>query len=204
MTQYKRSHKPWQTLGLRLWAGVGLLLLLLTAGCAPGDSPGATTPPVDVAALIADANAAYESFDWPRAVTLFEEVVTYQPDVAEWWTRYGWALHNTQQFAKALVALERAEQLDPTNFWNPFGKARAYAALGRLPEAFAALERAIALAPHRPGPHRLRVRLYLRAKDPDRALAAVLTGLYYVPDDPQLLALWEEIQAKWLTSPQNP
>lgn len=188
-TGWWTARSPWLCLSLLV------TLLVLVNGCANATPRPETTPPspAEIAALVAEANAAYEAFDWPRATTLFAQVVRYEPEVAEWWTRYGWALHNSQRFTEALAALERAEQLAPDNFWNPFGKARAYAALGRLSEALVAVERAIALAPQRPGPHRLRARLYLQAGDPDRALAAVLTGLYYVPEDAQLQSMLAEL-----------
>lgn len=158
--------------------------------------PVTPTPTVDVAQLIADAEAAYANKDWPRAVELLGQLVNRMPDNPTWWARYGQALLAQKRPADALEAFRRAEALEPEKFEHVFGQARAYAAMGRTAEALQALDRAIAMAPTEAALHRWRVRLYLQEGDIDAALVATLVGLHYVPGDKELQQRLQEIVAR--------
>lgn len=177
-----------------------LVLLLVTwllAACGPAGRPPVTpTPTVDLAQLVAEAEAAYEAKDWPRAADLLGQLVRLEPENPTWWARYGNALLAQKHDAEALEAFRRAEALDPENFQHVFGQARAYAAMGRTGEALQALDRAISMAPRQAVLHRWRVQLYLREGDVDAALVATLVGLRHVPEDQELRQHLEEIVAR--------
>jgi len=171
---------------------MALLIMVLSAtlmvvGC-QGMSPPATPSPDEVKDMARRAQAHYRAREWDQAIALFQEVVRYDPDTAEWWVELGWSLGAVGRQEEALDALRRAETLAPDNPWIPQGQARAYLALGRPADALVAAERALELDPKRVAVHRLRVKIYLEREQYDAAVAAALIGLQVNPDDPALLA----------------
>lgn len=181
-----------------LWAVlVGMALLLsMFGGCTPRPSPTSTLTLSDVNALITQADRAYQAQDWAQAAELYDQLVRIQPDVAEWWIRFGWSLRATRRYEDALQAFARADALDPNAYWSAYGEGLTYWNLRRYDDALAAFQRAIRIDPTRPGPHEWRGRIYLRLKHYDAALDAALYGLHYLPEDQDLHNILQEAQRR--------
>ena len=195
MVRHKR-HRLVRSGVTLLWLGIWLGLLV---GCTAQSAPTPTPDTAQVSALISQADRAYTAQDWARAAELYGRLVQVQPNVAEWWIRYGWALRYTRQYEAALDAFARADALAPNAYWSAYGEGLTYLALKRYDEALNALNRAIAIDPTRPGPHQWRGRIYLKLKHYDAAIDVALYGLNYIPDDETLHNILNEAkrQLRW-------
>ena len=92
--------------------------------------------------------------DWERAVPLLEQIVSETPDrltaveaLARLRARQGQAAMNAGKTADALTAFERARTLNAAAFTNDLELGVLYLAVRRVPDARAALDRALAAKP---------------------------------------------------------
>ncbi len=86
-------------------------------------------------------------FDLDNAMAAFETLIDYCPDYAEGYNQRAFVLFIRQEYAPALVDLDRALERSPEHLGALTGRAMAYMALNRNDEALRDLEAALALNP---------------------------------------------------------
>jgi tetratricopeptide (TPR) repeat protein len=114
------------------------LLLLITAGWAADVKPAS-----DLDATVGAANAAYQAKDWPKAVTLYEQITKGQPDNARALYRLGVAQQALGQHDKALETLQKAKSKGVPIVFAGYSLAEVYASLGQTDKAFENLAEAV-------------------------------------------------------------
>lgn len=82
-----------------------------------------------------------------EAVPILRAVTAAEPDNAVAWNTLGSALNQTEQYAEALIAAERAVALDPGHFAYRFNRALVYWEHGRFEEAVRDFDLALAKRP---------------------------------------------------------
>ena len=107
-----------------------------------------TDAPDDRAQDLLDRGMAQrEGYDYLGARGTFDLLVDYCPDYAEGYNQRAFASFLRQDYAAALVDLDRALELRPRHVAALSGKALTLMALGRMEEGQAALRAALALNP---------------------------------------------------------
>lgn len=81
------------------------------------------------------------------------EILGQGAQPADAYIRMGIGLANHRRFADALLAFQRAAQLEPQNIQAQFGQANCYAAIGDIDKAIAAFRRTLALDPNAADAH---------------------------------------------------
>jgi tetratricopeptide (TPR) repeat protein len=117
--------------------------------------------------------------DWHDANTLFTVTAAVASDNARVHANLGSSLYHDGRYDEALAEFTRASQISP-NFADAWdGLARVEGALGKKEEAFAAVDKAIALAPEQTDIRNTQGLLYVRFQDYENAVRcfrAILTG----------------------------
>jgi tetratricopeptide (TPR) repeat protein len=125
----------------------GLWLAVPAAVAAQPNEPAADRgSPVAFLSLVEQAEAKSAARDWAAAIMLWEQVVRANPTEGRYWSRLGTARFNMRDFRGAIPALQRSVELGygfPEN--GAYNIACAYAQLGDKDQAFAWLERALAM-----------------------------------------------------------
>jgi len=89
---------------------------------------------------LAAANEAFRARDWPRAASLYREVVKAHPEQGSSWARLGRALREAGQPKEALPALQKAESLGFQPPLMQYQRALAHIELGERDAALALLK----------------------------------------------------------------
>lgn len=89
-------------------------------------------------------------YDFAGAITDFDRLVAYCPNYAEGYNQRAFVHFLRQDYAAALPDLDRALDLSPRHIGALSGRALSLYALGRMHEARAALQAALALNPWLP------------------------------------------------------
>jgi tetratricopeptide (TPR) repeat protein len=129
---------------------LALLALCLAASSAgavqSGAPPAAADPAFAFLDLLERAEARSAARDWAAAIPLWEEVVRANPTDGRFWGRLGTARFNLHDYRGAIPALQRSVELGFGQAQNQaYNVACAYAQLGDKDQAFAWLERALAM-----------------------------------------------------------
>jgi hypothetical protein len=96
--------------------------------------------------LVEQAEGRSAARDWAAAASLWEQVVRINPTEGRFWNSLGMARFMAREFAAAIPALQRSFELGHGMVENvAYNVACAYALLGDKDQAFAWLERALAL-----------------------------------------------------------
>ncbi len=98
-------------------------------------------------ALLDRGMQARSSYDFLGALEALDGLVAYCPDYAEGYNQRAFVNYLRQDFATALVDLDRTIERSPRHVGALSGKALSLLALGRVEEARAALTAALALNP---------------------------------------------------------
>jgi tetratricopeptide (TPR) repeat protein len=129
-------------IGMTVWRGIALVLLLASAGPAgaiTGDEP---PPPVDAAQDdYAAGLAAFEAGDWQAVIDRMAKVIEVRPWHADAYNRTGFAYRKLGDYDRALVFYEQALDLDPHHRGALEYLGEAYLELDRPDDAQALLER---------------------------------------------------------------
>ena len=91
----------------------------------------------------ADANKLYQSKEWAAAARAYEAIAAREPGNGVAWFRIGTSHLQLRAFDRAVVGLEKADSLGFAPFFTKYNLACAYAGLGRIDDAFRALNGAI-------------------------------------------------------------
>ncbi|MFD0982785.1 tetratricopeptide repeat protein [Tropicimonas aquimaris] len=86
-------------------------------------------------------------FDLDKALAAFDALIAYCPEYAEGYNQRAFVLFIRQDYAPALIDLDRALERSPEHLGALTGRAMALMALGRNAEAIDDLEAALALNP---------------------------------------------------------
>ncbi|MEL6840870.1 MAG: hypothetical protein AAFP85_16405 [Pseudomonadota bacterium] len=98
-------------------------------------------------ALLDEGMRRRAGFDFLGARDVFDELVEYCPDYAEGYNQRAFANYLRQDFAAALVDLDRTLDINPQHIGALSGKALTLMGLGRQDDAQVALRAALALNP---------------------------------------------------------
>ena len=110
----------------------------------------ADAPDEPAQAVLDHGMSLRRSYDLLGALGEFDRLVTYCPDYAEGYNQRAFAHFLRQDFAAALVDLDRAIALSPNHIAALSGRALSLLGLGRIDDARAALAKAMALNPWLP------------------------------------------------------
>jgi tetratricopeptide (TPR) repeat protein len=121
------SHRPGRVLLLAL-----LSLLMFTRAAAQSGSETEKT-----------ADALLGAGKWEEAATAYAELVKLEPGNGRAWTRMGVSLYSAGQYARAVEALRRADELKFNRHMANYLLARAYSRLGDKEKALDALSAAV-------------------------------------------------------------
>jgi tetratricopeptide (TPR) repeat protein len=91
---------------------------------------------------------AMEQSDYDRAIAHFTRAIELDPDFAEAWNQRATALYLKERYEESARDAKRAVQFNPHHFGAWAGLGHCYAHLGKLREAVAAYERALAINPN--------------------------------------------------------
>lgn len=91
--------------------------------------------------------ALAETGDMPGVIASLQEAVRLDPSLARAWYNLGLARNGQKDIPGALDALQRGELANPRDPGIPYARATILAQQGRVQEAIAALDRALAIAP---------------------------------------------------------
>ncbi len=134
--------------------------MLALGPAAPGVAEPASAARPALAALAAQADAAFEARDWKSATPLYRRLVHAQPEGYTYWLRLGACLHGLGENAPALQAYESAKARGAPPPFVQYAVAIAFAAMDDSEKAFAALADAVREGHGRPD---------LMRSDPDLA-----------------------------------
>jgi tetratricopeptide (TPR) repeat protein len=102
----------------------------------------------DIYKFYNEANSLYEQTKYAEAISLYNEVLEYDPnDVASLLSK-GSSLYKMNQYEEALQNYEKAIEVNPKESMSYFNSGTALAALGRYEEALQNYEKAIELNPN--------------------------------------------------------
>jgi tetratricopeptide (TPR) repeat protein len=134
-------------MGMRVWPGIGLALLLWsTAAAAIGNDEDEPPPRTDPAAEdYAAGLAAFEAGDWQTVLERMAKVVEVRPWHADAYNRMGFASRQLGDYDRALALYDKALELDPHHRGALEYLGEAYLELDR-PDAAAALLERLAIA----------------------------------------------------------
>lgn len=107
----------------------------------------ANAPTAAVAQDVEAAMAARSSYDFEKAMTLLDGVVTAAPDYAEGWNQRAFVRFLRDEYDEALEDLGRALELEPKHFGALAGKAVILMRQGRMELGQEALREAVAIHP---------------------------------------------------------
>lgn len=107
------------------------------------------SPSIDL--LMSRSNQALEAGDSKTAGKLYTAIIGFAPNYAEAWNRRGQLLAASGDDANAMIALQKAVQLNPRNFVALMALGNMLDEYGNKAAALAMLRRALALDPHLPG-----------------------------------------------------
>ena len=86
-------------------ASLCVLVLFIAGGVAEITR---ASQPEDKPDLAKEANAAYESKDWQKAVRLYQEIAEKEPQNPRIWYRLATSLHGIGEEAKAVTAYQKS------------------------------------------------------------------------------------------------
>ena len=86
--------------------------------------------------------------DYPKALDIFDRVVTLKPDYAEGWNKRATVYYLTDKYSQSLADIEHVLVLEPRHFGALIGLGSIFRELGDNTKAIAAYEQALALDPH--------------------------------------------------------
>ena len=110
-----------------------------------------TTAPDEPAQAILDRGMTrFRAYDHLGAKQEFDRLIAYCPEFAEGYNQRAFVSYLRQDYAAALEDLDRAVALSPGHIGAVSGRALTLLGLGRMDEARAALQAAIALNPWLP------------------------------------------------------
>lgn len=137
---------------------------------------------IQAAAKYLDLRQALEAED------LCNKALAIKENYANAWKCRGDALFLLQRYPGALVAYQKAAELEPKNpkFWNNQGE--VYSQLNKYDEALAAHDRALKLDPRNAQAKKGRAIALIGLKKYPEALAELQQGVSFAPEDP---TLWE-------------
>lgn len=107
----------------------------------------ADAPDEQAQAILDRGMSRRSGYDFLGALEEFDRLIAYCPDYAEGYNQRAFVHFLRQDFARALPDLDRAIALSDTHVAALSGKALTLLGLGRIDEARAALEQALALNP---------------------------------------------------------
>jgi len=110
-------------------------------------SPAAASRSRGIQGLFLAAVQAEEAGDKQRAISLYEEIITLDPQYAAAFINLGTINFHLRQFARAEELYRRATEADPAYVLAFFDLGNVLDELQRLDESIAAYRRAVALAP---------------------------------------------------------
>ncbi|MDW8267839.1 MAG: tetratricopeptide repeat protein [Anaerolineae bacterium] len=125
---------------------------------------------------------------WPTAAAALERLTTLQPDDAEAWTEYGFALQQLRAYEEAVAAYERALVLDPNRAWAHLLLANTLRLQGRPAAGLAHARRATELQPGLADAWLSLARVAVALDDEETAWNALRTGLETAPGHSALLS----------------
>lgn len=106
-----------------------LLLLLLQTGAVLAQTP---TPE--------QANTAFQAQDWPAATQAYRTLAAQEPGNGLYWYRLGISHMGQQQYAPAVEALRKSQEIGFAPVFTQYNLAAAHARLGQPDAAFAVLD----------------------------------------------------------------
>ena len=169
-----------------------LFLLLTTAVLiAIGSAlPQAPSPEVQarIVPLFEAARGAERARDFERAAVLYEDVLRLAPGIAEVWTNKGLVTHELGKHREALVAFQKACELNPRLAVPQLFIGVEQLRLGRAREAIAPIEKALDLEPDNSKALYELARAYLEVESYDRAVT-LLSRLIEKDRTPMMPAL---------------
>ncbi|WP_293575871.1 tetratricopeptide repeat protein [Phaeobacter sp.] len=113
----------------------------------------ADAPNEQAQALLDRGMSRRASFDFIGALDAFDRLVDYCPNYAEGYNQRAFVNYLRQDFAAALLDLDRALALSPSHVAAMSGRALSLLGLGRVTEAVEALDTALAFNPWLPERH---------------------------------------------------
>jgi len=104
--------------------------------------------PEDIAPLFQQAYFLGEQERWSDALTLYEQVLKLDPNLAEAWSNKGAALGNLGRYEEAIRCFDRANEINPNYAEAWSNKGAALEKIGRYEEAIRCFDRAIEINPN--------------------------------------------------------
>lgn len=125
---------------------------------------------------------------WPTAAAALERLTALQPDDAEAWTEYGFALQQLRAYDEAVAAYERALALDPNRAWAHLLLANTRRLQGQPAAGLAHARRATELQPGLADAWLSLAQIAVALGDETTAWEALRTGLETAPGHTALLS----------------
>jgi tetratricopeptide (TPR) repeat protein len=122
---------------------LGILLVLTALGSSLASGAHAAERGPDYGDTpTAEANAAYEAKDWPRAAKLYQELAKEKDAPPRVWLRLGESLRSLGKYEEAITAFDQAAQMGAGQF-GEYGKGVTFVAMKQTDLAFEALNKAM-------------------------------------------------------------
>jgi hypothetical protein len=86
------------------------------------------------------ANTAFQAQDWPAAAAAYQTLAAQEPGNGQYWYRLGVTRLSQQQYAQAVEALRKSQEIGFAPVFTQYNLAAAHAQLGQSDEALAALD----------------------------------------------------------------
>jgi Flp pilus assembly protein TadD len=182
VTNDHRMFFPFVGLALAVFWSLRLVLFRKTARLTANQSWIRGTVAILAVVLCAEAAGTHMRNDvWHTEESLWRDVTVKSPLNGRGWASYGASFVAKEDFAGALAALERAEQLRPGDPVVQLNLGIAYGGLGRDPEAERHFLQALSLAPGAPDPPLYYARWLDSKHRPGEALAHAQAALQANP-----------------------
>lgn len=133
---------------------------------------------------------------WPTAAAVLERLTALQPDDAEAWTEYGFALQQLRAYDEAVAAYERALALDPNRAWAHLLLANTRRLQGQPAAGLVHARRATELQPGLADAWLSLAQIAVALGDETTAWEALRTGLETAPGHTALLSVLAELAVK--------